>query len=514
MRKLFVIFIALLVFPVVYSQESVVISVDTDVETTKIPKEIYGQFAEHLGRCIYDGIWVGSDSDIPNIDGYRKDIVEALKELKIPVLRWPGGCFADTYHWKDGIGPRADRPKIKNVFWGGTIEDNSFGTNEFFNLCEILGCEPYLSANVGSGSVKEMAEWIEYITSDEDTPMANLRRENGREDPWHLKYIGVGNESWGCGGDMTPEYYSDLYRQYSGYCRLYSAERPYRVACGANSWDSHWTDVVMGKAARFMEGISVHYYTIAGRGWRDKGPGRDFNEDLYFSGLRKGLMMDSLIRKHKVEMDKHDSRNRVGLLVDEWGIWTDVEEGTIPGHLFQQNTLRDALIASTTLDIFHRHTDRVVMANIAQVVNVLQAMVLTKDDIMVLTPTYHVFNMYKVHQDAEFIPVNFESPLYTYGDQSIPAISCTLSKSKDNKVHFTVSNLDPLNSQNVELPLTSLKIEKVIASTVLTSEKFNDYNSFENINKVKPATLDGVKFKKGILKVTLPPKSIVGIELQ
>ncbi|MBN2165190.1 MAG: alpha-N-arabinofuranosidase [Marinilabiliaceae bacterium] len=514
MKKLSFIVFTFLSIVIAQGQNKVIINVDASAPTSKIHKEIYGQFAEHLGRCIYDGIWVGKDSEIPNINGYRKDVVEALKALNIPVLRWPGGCFADTYHWKDGIGPKEQRPKIKNVFWGGTMEDNSFGTHEFFELCEMLGCEPYLSANVGSGSVKEMTEWLEYITSSEDTPMVQLRKENGREDPWHLKYIGIGNESWGCGGDMTPEYYADLYRQYSGYCRLYSAENPYRIACGANAWDARWTDVVMSKGHRMMEGISVHYYTIAGKGWGDKGPGRDFEENLYFSGLKKGLMMDSLIKKHVAVMDKIDPKKRIGLLVDEWGIWTDPEVGSIPGHLFQQNTMRDALIASTTLDIFHRHTNRVVMANIAQVVNVLQAMILTKDDVMVLTPTYHVFNMYKGHQDAEFIPISFNCPSYKFGDDEIPSLSCTLSKNKDNKFNFTISNLNPKDNQLVEIPLNSLNTKKIISGNILTSEKFNDYNSFEKTDLVKPGIFKDANLKKGVLNLKIPPMSIVNVEME
>ena len=229
-----------------------------------IPAEIYGQFAEHLGRCIYDGIWVGPDSDIPNINGYRKDLVEALKELKVPVLRWPGGCFADEYHWMDGIGPKENRPMMINNNWGGTVEDNSFGTHEFFNLCELLECEPYLSGNVGSGSVEELAKWVEYITAEGGT-LAELRAKNGRKEPWSLKYLGVGNESWGCGGNMLPEYYSDLYRRYATYCRNYDGNVLYKVASGASDYDYNWTKVLMDRIGNQMHGVSLHYYTV--KGW-------------------------------------------------------------------------------------------------------------------------------------------------------------------------------------------------------------------------------------------------------
>jgi len=396
------------------------LTVDANTEGPQISKNIYGHFAEHLGRCIYDGIWVGPDSPVPNINGYRKDVFEALKALDIPVLRWPGGCFADTYHWKDGIGPRNQRPSIKNVFWGGVVEDNSFGTHEFLNLCEMLGCDAYVSANVGSGTVAEMVEWIEYMTSADDVAMARLRRQNGRDKPWNVRFLGIGNESWGCGGNMTPEYYSDLMKHYSTYVSQYGREKMTRVGCGANGADYNWTRVVMQKAARHMDALSVHYYTIAGPGWNNKTAATGFGEDLYFSGIRAGLRMDELLRRHSNIMDEYDPRKRVGLYVDEWGIWTDVEPGTNPGFLFQQNSIRDALIAATTFDIFNKYADRVKMANIAQTVNVLQAMILTEGDKMVLTPTYHIFNMYKVHGGATLLHSNLISERYAFGEESVP----------------------------------------------------------------------------------------------
>ena len=360
-----------------------------------------------------------------------------------------------------------------------------------------------------------MTEWLEYITSDENTPMANLRRQNGREEPWDLPYIGVGNESWGCGGEMTPEFYADLYRQYSGYCRLYSPKGTKRVASGANSWDTIWTDVVMGNSgAHRMEAISVHYYTVAGSEWNDKGPATGFGEDRYMAGISKGLKMDQLINNHIAMMDKHDPRKRVDLYVDEWGIWTNVMPGTEPGHLFQQNTMRDALIASTTLDIFHRHTDRVKMANIAQLINVLQAMILTSGDTMVLTPTYHVFNMYKGHMDNTLIPVEYESPLYIYKNDTVPVIHNTISKNKDGKIFMTVSNLDPRNAQSVEIPFGKLNMKKVKGSKIITTEKFDNCNTFKNPELIKQIDFDGYEFKKGVLSIELPPMSIVSVELE
>ncbi|MDE6395150.1 MAG: alpha-N-arabinofuranosidase, partial [Duncaniella sp.] len=412
-----------------------------DVDTNQvILPEIYGQFAEHLGACIYGGLWVGPESSIPNTNGYRNDVLQALKELKVPVMRWPGGCFADEYHWRDGIGPVKDRPSQVNNNWGGTVEDNSFGTHEFFNLCELLGCEPYLSGNVGSGSVEELAQWVEYITA-ADGPMARLRKENGREKPWKLKYLGVGNESWGCGGNFTPEYYSDVYRRYQTYCRNFSGNKLYKIASGASDYDYKWTDVVMKKAHRLMNGISLHYYTVTG--WHgSKGSATKFDDRKYYWTLGKCLEIEPVIEKHDSIMGHYDPKKRIGLLVDEWGTWWDVEPGTNPGHLFQQNTMRDAMVAALSLNVFQRHTDRVKMANIAQVANVLQSMVLTRGDQMVLTPTYYVFKMYIPHQGATPVPLDVNTSSIDAGDnRTLDLLQATASR-KDGKVTVSLTNVD------------------------------------------------------------------------
>src|SRR5574344_1189653 len=325
--------------------------VRTDISTAQISKHIYGHFAEHLGHCSYDGIWVGEKSTIPNIKGYRTDIVEALKKINIPNLRWPGGCFADEYHWMDGIGPRDKRPKMVNTNWGGTIEDNSFGTHEFLNLCEKIGAEPYISGNVGSGSVEELAKWVEYMTSDGDTPMANLRRKNGREKSWNVKFLGVGNESWGCGGNMRPEYYGDLFRRYSTYCRNYDNHQLYKIASGASDYDYNWTNVMMNNVGNRMSGISLHYYTV--KGWNgSKGSAINFDNDEYYWTIGKCLEIEQVIKKHSAIMDKYDKEKKVALILDEWGTWWDEEPGTVAGHQFQQNTMRDAFVAALSLDVF------------------------------------------------------------------------------------------------------------------------------------------------------------------
>lgn len=514
MKKLSFLLIAVLVTLSMKAQVNV-LQIDAAGGKNQINKNIYGQFAEHLGRCIYDGIWVGKDSPIPNVNGYRKDLLEALQALKIPVLRWPGGCFADTYHWKNGIGPQNERPKIKNVFWGGTVEDNSFGTHEFLNLCELLGCDPYISANVGSGTVGEMVDWIEYMTSDDDVPMVNLRKKNGREKPWNVKFLGIGNESWGCGGNMTPEYYADLMRQYSNYANMYGGDKFERVGCGSNDSDYNWTKVLMEKGRNNMNALSLHYYTIAGESWTNKSAATGFNEDLYFSGLKKALRMDEYVTRHSQIMDQYDKSKNVALFVDEWGIWTDVEPGTNPGHLFQQNSMRDALIASNTLDILNKHCDRVRMANIAQVVNVLQAMILTKGDKMILTPTYYVFKMYNVHQDATLLPSSLITEPYRHGDEEIPAISSSASVDKSGKIHVTISNINPSKEVKLEVNLSGKTIAKINSATILTAQAFNTVNTFEKPETIVPTAFKNAKkLTDNKLELSIPGKSVVVLELE
>lgn len=480
-------------------------------ESPVIQKEIYGQFAEHLGTCIYGGLWVSPESSIPNTQGYRNDVLNALKELKVPVMRWPGGCFADEYHWMDGIGPKENRPRMVNSNWGGTVEDNSFGTHEFFNLCELLECEPYLSGNVGSGTVEELAKWVEYITAEEG-PMANLRKQNGRDKPWKLKYLGVGNESWGCGGSFTPEYYADVYRRYQTYCRNFNGNRLYKVASGASDYDYNWTDVMMKNAGRMMDGISLHYYTVLG--WSgSKGAATKFTDEDYYWTLGKCLEVGSVVKKHCDIMDKYDPEKRVGLLVDEWGTWWDEEPGTVPGHLYQQNTLRDAMVAALSLNTFHTFTDRVKMTNIAQVANVLQSMVLTKGDQMVLTPTYYVFKLYIPHQDGKLIPANVETPMRKVRDnREVPAVSVTAS-TKDGVTAISITNTDLTEEAQVNIDLSGIKATKV-SGEILTAASADAYNDFGQPEKVSPREFKGAKLSSGKLTATLPSKSIVTLILK
>jgi len=488
------------------AQNKIVIHADQPGST--IDKAIYGQFAEHLGHCIYGGIYVGEKSDIPNTDGFRLDVVGALKELKVPLVRWPGGCFADTYHWKDGIGPKADRSSIINVHWGGVTEDNSFGTHEFLNFCELIGADPYICLNVGSGTVQEAADWIEYVTSSNESPMTKLRKKNGREKPWNVKYWSAGNETWGCGGNMRPEYYADLYRQYASYMR---APGMYKIASGANVDDYKWMEVLMREAKGMMNGISLHYYTIP-QDWNKKGSATQFDEATWFTTLQKTLKMEELVTKHSAIMDKYDPTKKVGLLVDEWGNWFDVEPGTNPGFLFQQNTLRDAMVAGINLNIFNNHADRVRMSNIAQMINVLQSMILTKDKEMVLTPTYYVFKMYNVHQDAKMLPIDIKCDKYSSGANSIDAISASASI-KDGVVSITLCNLDPVKAQDISFDVQGLKL-LTVTGKIVTADKINSYNDFGKKEQVSMADFNGAKLNKGQVVASIPAKSVVLIQLK
>ncbi|MCT1578498.1 alpha-N-arabinofuranosidase [Oceanobacillus kimchii] len=486
--------------------------VNTDITEGKINKNIYGHFAEHLGRGIYEGLWVGEDSSIPNIKGIRKDVLDALKKLNIPVLRWPGGCFADEYHWKDGVGPRQQRKRMVNTHWGGVVENNHFGTHEFMLLCDLLETEPYICGNVGSGSVQEMSEWVEYMTFDGESPMANWRKENGKEDPWKLTYFGVGNENWGCGGNMRPEYYADLYRRYQTYVRNYGDNQIYRIAGGANVDDFHWTEVLMREAHHLMDGLSLHYYVHPG-GFENKGQAVDFSEEEWDITMQKTMYMEELIRKHGTIMDKYDPEKRIGMIIDEWGAWYDVEPGTNPGFLYQQNTIRDAVVAGVHFNIFHDHCDRVQMANIAQMVNVIQAMILTEGDKMILTPTYHVFELYKVHQNAEKLSLNVRTDTIIENDQTYPTVSATASKAQDGTINISLCNLDKDARTTVDIDLRGIEV-KEISGRILTANEMNAKNTFEQPENVVPEKFTSYSQEGNNLQVELPSKSVLVLTIK
>ena len=501
---------ALLLLPVLSQGQSRVTVSATGKDT--ISRHIYGHFSEHLGRCIYDGFYVGEgNKTIPNVKGVRTDVVEALKKLGIPNLRWPGGCFADTYHWRDGIGPKAQRPAMLNVWWGNTREDNSFGSHEFLNMCELLGAEPYLSANVGSGTSQELSDWVKYTTHPNgSSPMTDLRQKNGRTKPWNVKFWGIGNEAWGCGGNMTADYYANLYRQFATFMTNGSKEyQLYRIASGASDGDYNWTETLMKNIPHtLLDAVALHHYSIIS--WTKKGSATAFDEDTYFKTMKQALFMEELVTKHSAIMDKYDPDKKVDLLVDEWGGWYDVEPGTNSAFLYQQNTMRDAMIAGTTLNTFNNHCDRVKMANLAQIINVLQAVILTEGNKMILTPTYHVMEMYRVHQDATLLPVDVKTNDYALGGDKLPAVSVSASRDKQGAVHMSLVNIDAQKANTVTLSLKGLPAN--ITGRILTSKALQDHNTFDKPANVTPASFTGFKKDKDDLTITLPPFSVVVLE--
>ncbi|RKS80012.1 alpha-N-arabinofuranosidase [Motilibacter peucedani] len=501
-------------------------ALDLDLLGPRISRHVYGHFAEHLGRCIYGGFFVGEDSGIPNEGGIRLDVVEALRALDIPNLRWPGGCFADDYHWRDGIGPREKRPRMVNSHWGDVVEDNSFGTHEFMHLCELLGAEPYVSGNVGSGTPREMSEWVEYLTRGDDSPMASLRRANGRDEPWAVRFWGLGNEPWGCGGNMRAEHYADLARQFGTYARDHGTNELYRIAAGAADDDYRWTQVLMeglgrrlgtrgphrGHGLSVYQAVSFHYYTVPGP-WEHKGSATEFETDDYYRTMVEAQRIEELLAGHAAVMDAYDPEKRVGLVLDEWGTWFDVEPGTNPGFLFQQNTLRDALVASVHFDAFHRHADRLVMANIAQTVNVLQAMLLTDGGTLVRTPSYHAFEMSKGHQDAQVLPLVLRSPAPALDVDGTPLRTFSASASaKDGRALVSLTNLDADRPVDVELDLRGAGVGTPSAR-ILTADSLARHNTADEPDAVVPQAFSGARVEGGALRLELPAHSFVTVEL-
>lgn len=492
--------------------------VNPNVKKGHINPELQGHFSEHLGRCIYEGLFVGENSDIPNVNGMRTDVVEALKEIRVPVLRWPGGCFADEYHWTDGIGPKEKRKKMINTHWGGVVEDNSFGTHEFMELCRQLGCKTYINGNVGSGTVQEMSEWVEYMTFEGVSPMADLRKANGHEAPWTVDYFGVGNENWGCGGNMRPEYYGDLYRRYQTYVRNYNSDKPIaKIACGANAEDYHWTRKVLETTFDhgwgFMNGLSLHYYTLPTGDWGKKGSALDFDEKLWYRTLKATLKMKELIQVHGAIMDGYDPEKRIGMIIDEWGTWYDVEPGTNPGFLYQQNTMRDALVAGINLNLFNKNCDRVKMANIAQMVNVLQAVILTEGEKMVKTPTWHAFNLYKYHQDGELVESSVETKEVGLEEKyMIPDLTESVSLSKDGRLHVTLTNASLTDSADMEAVFAETPVKSVKAS-VLTGD-MKAHNTFDAPDQVYSAEFTAVSVNGNKVTFTAPACSVLHLEVE
>ncbi len=505
-------FVAILFLsPALYSQNIIVLK--TEHAKDIINKNIYGHFAEDLGRCIYGGFYVGEgNASIANKDGVRLDIIDALKKLKIPALRWPGGCYADHYHWKDGIGPKEKRKNTENVSWGNVRENNGFGTNEFLNLCETMHADPYLALNVGGGTVKEAEEWVQYVNhANGKSDLTDLRQQNGRATPWNVKYWGIGNESWDCGGHMSVDYYVSLYKQYATLITSYgNSEGLFRIAVGPGTEDFKWTEALMRDIPRkLIEGISIHHYAVIN--WDKKSSSTNFSEGEYFASLQQAYRMEKMVTGNSEVMDKYDPEKKVALVVDEWGGWYETDPGGSP--LYQQNTMRDAMIAGLTLNIFNNHCDRVKMANLAQCVNVLQAVILTKEEKMILTPTYWVMEMYNVHQNAMMLPLTVSGNDYVLGEKSLKAISASASKDSSGAIHISLVNIDALKEQELTIDLGDITPE-VVKGQILHSDKIGDNNSFEFPQKIKPDPYQGAILKGNKLSLKIPPFSVIVLELK
>ena len=489
------------------------LTVHTDKPLAVIAPEIYGQFAEHLGHGMYGGLWVGPQSTIPNTRGFRNDVVGALKALGVPVVRWPGGCFADTYHWRDGIGPRGKRPVRVNATWGGVEETNAVGTHEYMDLIGQLGAKAYINANLGTGSPQELKDWLEYMTSPTRSSLAQMRRANGRDAPWTVDYLAFGNELWGCGGNMRPEFYSDLYHWYATFAVTPTRGTPKKIAAGAYGDNTGWTQALLaGDKAKDIDAITLHHFALPqGNFDGPKGPATGFGEDQWMSVMERSLAIDGMIAAHSAMMDKYDPDKRIALYVDEWSNWYDVEPGTNPAFLNQQNTLRDALTAAVTLDIFHAHADRVRMACITQMVNVLQAMIQTDGPRMYLTPTYHVYTMYKPFRGATDLAIDLATPDYAFGKDAVAAVHASAARTADGRIVFSLANIDPHRSARIAASISGLH---AVSGAILTAAAMDAHNSFDHPDAVTPAPFTGATLREGGLDVVLPAKSLVVLELR
>jgi len=503
--------------------QKVDLSVDVSKTGAKIDRNLFGQFAEHLGHGVYEGVWVGPDSTIPNTRGIRNDVVAALKAIKVPNVRWPGGCFADDYHWRNGIGPVGKRVETLNPNWGGVIEPNSFGTHEFMDFLGQIGADAYVSINVGSGTPREAAEWLEYMTAAQATTLAKERASNGHPAPYQVAYLGIGNESWDCGGNMTPDYYSSQMKIYSRFVRNYNPaqqekQQMLKIAVGPGGGEprwTEWTETIMKAYQQHtwswdINGLSMHNYTVGN--WDHKFASTGFEENEYSQFLKLTLGMEDLINKHSVIMDKYDPEKKVALVIDEWGAWYAPLPGSNPAFLVQQSSQRDAVLAALNLNIFARHADRVRMANIAQMVNVLQAMIMTDKEKMVLTPTYYVFKMYVPFQDSTFVPVSFDAGTYSHGDISLPRVDAIAAKDKSGKLWLAITNLDPNQPLEIEASLAGITAKSASGET-LTAPKVDSVNTFEAPNTVVPKPVF-TKIQGGKLALKLEPKSVTVISVE
>ena len=500
------------------ARDAIDVVVDVAKPGPKLDRHVFGQFAEDLGTGLYGGLWVGKDSPIPNTRGIRNDVVAALKDLHVPDVRWPGGCFADEYHWQDGVGPAAKRRPQPNFNWGGVVESNEFGTDEFMDFVDQIGSEAYISVNVGSGTVEEAANWMQYMTAAPDAGWGRERAANGHPTPYRVAMLGLGNESWDCGGHMSAAEYTFELKRFAKFVHNWNQQRAtQKIAVGPGGPKTEgYTEAVMktwkdNKDWDWdMDGLSLHSYTVGK--WPPSWPATDFAEPDYARVLKETLKMDELIRVNSAIMDQQDPEKKISLVVDEWGAWYAPTKGSHPGFLQQQNSQRDAVLAALNLNIFSRHADRVRHANIAQMVNVLQAMILTDGPRMVLTPTYHVFRMYVPFQDATILPVSYAAGSYRIEEFDLPRVDIIAARTQDGKIAVSVTNVDARRPATVQIQIRNAGAKRAQGET-LAAPQVDSINTFDNPKTVTPKPVSAA-IKGDQTTLTVPPASVTVLTTQ
>jgi alpha-N-arabinofuranosidase len=505
-----------------------------------IAPEIYSHFVENLGGVVYDGVWVGENSKVPHVGGIRKELVEALRKVKPGTIRWPGGCFADQYDWRDGIGPRDKRPRRTN-FWIGagewskgarrdgpqSFDPNEFGTVEFVRFCRLAGGQPYLAANLRSLPAQEFWRWAEYCNAPAGkVTLADQRAADGERDPLGVRFWGVGNESWGCGGNFLAEDYATEYRRYSTWVPGYGLDMAL-IGSGPNGNDLNWTYQFFRKTAQGglldnMWGWALHHYAWNVTGGRitdwakGKGDALQFDAEQYYTLLAEAAKVEPMIAAHWAVMGEFDRRHHTKIVVDEWGAWhAPGTEPYIEYVLGQQNTMRDAVLAGQTLDTFNRHAEKVGMANVAQLVNCLQSLFLAREDKFCLTPTYHVFDMYAAHQGAQAVRTEFAAPSVSYTSDSKPAALPGLSGSASRngkRLTLTVTNPSLVETREAEIAIRGGAAQAATA-VVLAAQDVHAHNSFDAPRAVEPAAPAALEAKGPLLRYRFRPASVTRLDI-
>jgi alpha-N-arabinofuranosidase len=495
--------------------------VHADREIGTVRPDFHSHFAEHLGSCTYGGIWVGKNSPIPNIDGFRKATVEYLKELGVPVLRWPGGCFADDYHWRDGIGPASKRPRRVNIHWGKYTEDNSFGTHEFLAFCRLIGAEPYLAANVGTGTPQEMRDWIEYCNYPKGSALADERAANGSPEPFNVRYWGVGNELWGCGGNYRAEDAAREYRRFATFARAVGGNQVYLVGCGPSGNDARWTRGFMDTLAGGLtpNGYSMHYYEGGSL------PPEQFTPEAMYQQFNTFPRVEQAVTAQRTLLDGYDPNRRIGLFLDEWGVWDRLTDNS-KGRLWQQSTMRSGVAAALGLNVFNRIADKLYMCNIAQIVNVLQSVLLTdgpEGKNCVRTTTYYAFMLFKPHRGNTAVEVETDAPRLTdfggrggrggRGGQPEPPPDMSLSASRQGS-KMVLSFVNPRHDvdMDVDCALRGATAKSGTAQ-ILHDSDINAYNGFDNPDRIVIKSHE-VAVEVGRVRITLPSMSVATVTLE